>query len=176
MESYRISCDNSGRFARMCTVLSRLLFNIFLEIIIATALDKSDAGAMVNGEIFSNLKFADDIAMMAEGESDLQVTVDKIVDVSSSMGMCINAAKTEMQFLGKGNITFQIKVNGQQLQQTKNIVYFGGNLSTNDGSGKDIEQRIGLAKGMLQTLNRILTSKELKNSASKQRCEFMKHW
>ena len=142
-------------------VLSPLLFNIFLEIIIATALDESDAGAMVNGEIFSNLRFADDIAVMAEGESDLQMAVDKIVDVSSSMGMCINAAKTEIQFLGKGNITFQIKVNEQQLQQTENFVYLGGNISTNDGSGKDIERRIGLARGMLQTLNRIWTSKEL---------------
>ena len=141
--------------------MSPLLFNIFLEIIIATALDESDAGAMVNGEIFSNLRFADDIAVMAEGESDLQMAVDKIVDVSSSMGMCINAAKTEIQFLGKGNITFQIKVKEQQLQQTENFVYLGGNISTNDGSGKDIERRIGLARGMLQTLNRIWTSKEL---------------
>ena len=67
---------------------------------------------------------------------DLQMAVDKIVDVSSSMGMCINVAKTEIQFLGKGNITFQIKVNGQQLQQTENFVYLGGNISTNDGSGE----------------------------------------
>ena len=79
---------------------------------------------------------------MAEGESDLQMAVDKIVDVSSSMGMCINAAKKEIQFLEKGNITFQIKVNGQQLQQTEHVVYLGGNISTNDGSGKDIERRI----------------------------------
>ena len=67
-------------------VLSPLLFNIFVEIMITTAMDESDAGAMVNGEIYSNLRFADDIAVTAEGESDLQVAVDKIVDVSSSMG------------------------------------------------------------------------------------------
>ena len=42
-------------------------------------MDESDAGAMVNGEIFFNLRFADDIAVMAEGESDLQMAVDKIV-------------------------------------------------------------------------------------------------
>ena len=75
--------------------------------------------------------------------------------------MCINAAKTEIQFLGKGNNTFQIKVNEQQLQQTENFVYLGGNISTNDGSGKDIKRRIGLTRGMLQTMNRIWTSKEL---------------
>ena len=40
-------------------------------------------------------------------------------------------------------------------------MYLGGNISTNDGSGKDIERRIGLARGMLQALNRIWTSKEL---------------
>ena len=99
--------------------------------------------------------------MIAEGESDLQKAVDKIVDVSSSMRMRINAAKTEIQFLGKGNITIQIQVNRQQLKQTENFVYLGGNIRTNDGSGKDIERRIGLARGMLQTLNRIWTSKEL---------------
>ena len=33
-------------------------------------MNESDAGAMVNGEIFSNLRFADDFAVMAEGESE----------------------------------------------------------------------------------------------------------
>ena len=159
----RVDGELSDWFVTIVGVLQRCALSplLFLEIIIATALDESDAGAMVNGGIFSNLRFADDIAVMAEGESDLQVAVDKIVDVSSSMGMCISAAKTEIQFLGKGNIAFQIKVNEQQLQQTENFVYLGGNISTNDGSGKDIERRIGLARGMLQTLNRIWTSKEL---------------
>ena len=52
-------------------------------------------------------------------------------------------------------------LNGQQLQQIENFVYLGGIISTNDGWGKDIERRIGLARGMLQTLNRIWTFQEL---------------
>ena len=47
-------------------VLSPLLFNIFLEIIIAMALDGTDAGVVIGGELLTNLRFADDISVLAD--------------------------------------------------------------------------------------------------------------
>jgi len=142
-------------------VLSPLLFNIFLEVVLAMALDESDKGAIINGEVLSNLRFADDIALLAENAYDLQSMVDRIVEASENMGMCINAAKTEIQFLGAGDKQFQITAMGQQLQQTGNFVYLGGGINTENGSLGDIERRIGLARGVLQALNQIWSAKEL---------------
>ena len=80
------------------------------------ALDKTDKGAIINGEVLSNLRFADDIAILAENVNDLQSMVDSIVEARENMGMRINADKTEIQFLGAGDKQFQIKAMGQQLQ------------------------------------------------------------
>ena len=53
------------------SVLSPLLFCIFLEVVTARALDKEDLGVVVFGVCVNNLKFADDIGLMAESEEDL---------------------------------------------------------------------------------------------------------
>ena len=142
-------------------VLSPLLFNIFLEAIIAMALDNTDSGAGIGGELLTDLRFADDIALLAEERNGLQSSLDNIVAVSRKMGMRLNTAKTEIQYLGKGDIRFCLQADGQQLKQTDNFVYLGGNISTNEGSEGDISRRIGLARGIVQSLSKIWTSREI---------------
>jgi len=169
----RANGDLSGWFSTIVgvlqgCVLSPLLFNIFLEVVMALALDDSHAGAMVNGEIISNLRFADDIAAMAETVQELQHSIDSISKVSKRMGMRINADKTEVQFLGKGNIPFRIDVDDTQLQQTDNFVYLGGCIHTTDGPDADVSRRVGLARGIFQNLNKVWGSKEISKATKIQ--------
>jgi len=53
-------------------VLSPLLFNIFLEIVIAIALHGMGSGAVINGVLLSDLRFTDHIALLAGKETGLQ--------------------------------------------------------------------------------------------------------
>src|SRR6218665_1700626 len=76
--------------------------------------------------------------------------------------------KTECQFLGEGSKKFRLEVEGQELEQTENFVYLGGNISTQEGSDKDVERRIGLARGTWQALGKVWNSKEL-SKATKTR-------
>ena len=145
-------------------VLSPLLFNIFLEVVIALALDATEAGAVVNGVKIGDLRFADDIATLAESEPDLQCSVEKIADSSARMGMRINVEKTEVQFFGKGNRNSKIQVDGKELRQTDSFVYLGGCIHSKDGCEGDLTRRIGLARGMFQNLHKIWESKELSKS------------
>jgi hypothetical protein len=142
-------------------VLSPLLFNIFLELIMAMALDGTEEGAVIGGQTINDLRFADDIALLAKQANGLQESLTKVVQVSREMGMSINVLKTESQFLGRGNIKFQLEADGHQLEQTENFVYLGGTISTNGESEKDINRRIGLARGILQVLGKVWSSKEI---------------
>ena len=63
-------------------VLSPMLFNIFLEMVIALAGEDMEIGAVINGVRIGNLRFADDIAALAENEADLQISVGRIAEVS----------------------------------------------------------------------------------------------
>ena len=149
-------------------VLSPLLFNIFLEVVTALATGGSDRGALIGGQLIENLRFADDIAMLAEIVADLQLSVDGLVDSSRRMGMKINADKTETQFLGKGDSSFQIQIEGQTLKLSENFIYLGGNISSTNGCEGDVTRRIGLARGIFQDLNKIWVSKEISKATKIQ--------
>ena len=81
---------------------------------------------------------------------DITEDADRSRTGEPKMGMKISIQKTECQFLGEGNKKFRLEVEGQELEQTENFVYMGGNISTQEGSDKDVERRIGLAKGTWQ--------------------------
>ena len=59
-------------------ILSPQLFNILLELVITTAIEDCNICLRLNGSIVNNLRFADDIALMTESESDLQTLVDLV--------------------------------------------------------------------------------------------------
>ena len=142
-------------------ILSPLLFNIFLEVIMAMAMEDSHAGAVISGEVIGNLRFADDIAALGENEEDLQDTIKRIEKKSNKMGMRINVEKTEVQLIGKVKENLNIEVDGQQLKQTNNFVYLGGSISSNEGSETDIQRRLGITRSIFQNLNQVWISKEI---------------
>ena len=97
----------------------------------ALALDGSNEGADIGGERTRDMRFADDIALLAEQENGLQETLTGVTPVvSQKMGMKVNIQKTECQFLGEGNKKFRLEAEGEELEQTNNFVYLGGNIST----------------------------------------------
>jgi hypothetical protein len=152
-------------------VLSPLLFNIFLELIMAMALDGTEEGAVIGGQTINDLRFADDIALLAKQANGLQESLTKVVQVSREMGMSLNVLKTETKFLGRGNIKFQLEADGHQLEQAESFVYLGGTISTNGESEKDVDRRIGLARGILQVLGKVWSSKEIGKATKVQMYE-----
>ena len=67
--------------------LSPLLFNIILEMVMARAAEGiDDIRAVISGSIISNLRFADDIATLAESRVSLQdmVRTVKVADLGST--------------------------------------------------------------------------------------------
>ena len=53
-------------------ILSPLLINSILEVVMALATTEPELGALISEHIISNLRFADDIGLLAGTESDLQ--------------------------------------------------------------------------------------------------------
>jgi len=65
------------------------------------ALDGSDAGVCVNGSTMLNLRFADDISLLANSDMDLQQLVNKVDVASRRFGLTISSSKTEVQVVGR---------------------------------------------------------------------------
>ena len=73
-------------------VLSPVLVNILLEEVIALALDGNEIGATISGNLISNLRFADDICLVATSNDDPQQLIDAIHTVSSRLGLTVSSS------------------------------------------------------------------------------------
>ena len=78
-------------------VISSQLFNILLELVMVYAIRDTNVVADIQGHIINNLRFADDIALIAESEEEFQTLVVKVHHISSTFGLKINVNKTEVQ-------------------------------------------------------------------------------
>ena len=98
-------------------ILSPLLFNLFLEVIMSRSLQDVIVGAVMNGYVVNNLRFADDIAATTENQQELLLIVDNIATESARMGMKINIEKAEVQHVGLVEKEVIILIENQQLKQ-----------------------------------------------------------
>ena len=117
-------------------------------------------GAKIQGQLISNLRFADDIVILAESANDLQNLMDKVYENSSNLGLKINIAKTEVQVTGKKEKKenqIKITINGANLKRVENFIYLGGTVSQKGGCTEYIKDRIGKAPGAIQRLQPVLS-------------------
>ena len=64
------------------------LFNLYAEYIIRNAgLDEAQAGIKISGRNINNLRYADDITLMAETEEELKSLLMKVKEESEKVGL-----------------------------------------------------------------------------------------
>ena len=144
-------------------VLSPLLFNIMLEVVMAMGDQSESLGVKIAGARCSNLRFADDISLLADNQADLQTQVNLLHGSSSRFGLKISAAKTETQRISRNPVKDNINIDiaGIKLNQVEDFTYLGGVISSDGRCGHDIRKRIGLATGASSSLNIIWASKDI---------------
>ena len=66
-------------------------------------LDEPQAGIKIAGRNINNLKYADDITLMAESEEELKNLLMKVTEESEKVGLKLNIQKTKI--MASGSIT-----------------------------------------------------------------------
>lgn len=156
------------RGVRQGCIMSPTLFGRYTEDIFKTV--SSKMGIKVNGRIVNNLRYADDTALIAENENDLQHLVDIVNDIGEDLNMRINTKKTKFMVVGKdvgkdnAYKKKNIKINGAILEEIDSVVYLG-QLFTKDGKCEDeIKRRNQIARNTFSKMNGILTDQHLRMS------------
>ena len=62
-------------------------------------LDEAQAGIKIAGRNVNNLKYADDITLMAESEKELKSLLMKVKEESEKVGLKLNIQKTKIRHL-----------------------------------------------------------------------------
>jgi hypothetical protein len=143
-----------------CT-LSPDLFNLVLEAVMRLALEKQEAGLKLCGRLVNNLRFADDINLMAETTTGLQQITDQVSQQGERLGLVINSGKTKVMAIDKEEPDIKITVNGNDLEQVKEFVYLGGTITHDGRCEADIKRRIGLTYSVFNKLANIWNCRKL---------------
>ena len=117
-------------------------------------------GIKIGGKNITNVRYADDTALIADSESKLQVLVDCLVRESNMKGLNVNITKTQVMVISKSeeqqaaNITIQ----GRRLEQVDRFCYLGSILAQNGRCDEEIRTRIIIAKEAFNKVKNLVTN------------------
>ena len=115
---------------------------------------------------FSDLDFADDVALLAELLELLVPALETMASEATSLGLQLNWQKTKVQALALGSredVPSTITVLGQEVAVVEEFVYLGSFVHSSTQSSPDISRRNAITCAAMQNLD-----KQIKNHHSDQ--------
>ena len=135
-------------------MIAPTLFSIFLAAFISLAAVDQAKGVDIiyrtDGELFNivDLQYADDCAIAAHTEADLQNTLDAFSEAYKLLGLTVNVTKTKVLFQPAQPLTAtapNIDIEGTTLKNVNHFAYLGSYLSKSANIDVKIQHRIRCA-------------------------------
>ncbi|KAL8587109.1 hypothetical protein ACOMHN_026077 [Nucella lapillus] len=115
------------------------------------------AKTKVTKSLVRDLMYADDCAIIAHSEDDLQRLTDTLSAATKHFGLTISIKKTEVTFqLSKGSTANmpEIKIDGKVLNNLDSFAYLCSSLSSSNSLDKEIYNRIAKASASYGRLHK----------------------
>ena len=147
-----------GKGIRQGSILSPCLFNLCSEHIMRNAgLDESQAGIKIAERNTNNLRYVDDITVMAESEEKLKSLLMKVKDEHEKAGLKLNIQKTKI--VAPSSITSQ-HIDGEKMETVADFIFLGSRINVDGDCGHDIKRRLPLGRKAITNLYSILKSRD----------------
>ena len=112
-----------GKGVHQGCILSPCLFNFYAEYIMRNAgLEEAQAGIKIARRNINNLRYADDVTVMAESEVELKSLLMKVKEESEKVGLKINIQKTKI--MASGPIT-SWQIDGETMEIVAHFILGG---------------------------------------------------
>ena len=131
-------------------MLSPTLFNLFLEEIMSETQNNYLSSISIGGRPIWNLKFVDDIDLIAGSNEEIQELIDQLSRNATRYGMEISS-----------DIHANINLYGEHLEEVDEICYLGATITKDGTCETDIRIRLALATSAIVRLYTIWNSKQI---------------
>ena len=145
-----------GKGVCQVCILSPCLFNLYAEYIMRNAgLEEAQAGIKTARRNINNLRYTDDITLIAESEEELKSLLMKVKEESEKVGLKLNIQK--MKIMACGPIT-SWQIDGETVRD----FILGGSKITADGDcSHEIKRCLLLGRKVMINLDSILKSRAI---------------
>ena len=147
-------------------VLSVLLFNIVMEKITRTIINREE-GAKLSEHKILNTTYADDVDILAEKKQDLAQVAEPFQHAAQQVGLQINFSKTKIMSMNRNSEDEEdLYINGNLIEEVDEFKYLGATLHNKNEMRKEILTRIASANkcyfSLLPIMKKRSLSKQLK--------------
>ena len=138
--------------------MSPRLFNLYAEHITRNSgLEEAQAGIKIAGRNINNLRYADDITLMAECE-ELKSLLMKVKEESEKVGLKLNIQKTKI--MASGPIT-SWEIDGETIETVGDFMFWGSKITADGVCSHEIKRRLLLERKVMTNLDSILKSRDI---------------
>ena len=126
-----------GKGVHQVCILSPCLFNLYTEYIMRNAgLEEAQGGIKIAGRNINNLRYADDITLMAEDE-ELKSLLLKVKEESEKVGLKLNILKTDI--MASGPIT-SWEIDGETVETASDFMFLGSKITADGDRSHEIKR------------------------------------
>ena len=121
-------------------------------------LEEAQAGIKIAGRNISNLRYADDTALVAESEEVLNSLLMKVKEGSEKVGLKLNIQKTKI--MASGPIT-SWQIDGETVETVADFIFLGSKITADGVCSHVIKRHLLLRKKVMTNPDKILKSRDI---------------
>ena len=146
-----------GKGVHQGWLLSPCLFKLYAEYIMRNAkLDEAQAGIKISRRNINNLRYADDITLMAESKEELKSVLMKVKQESEKAGLKLNIQKTKI--VASGPITSG-PTDGETMETVRDFIFSVSKITADGDCSHEIKRRLLLGRKAMTNLLLLLLSR-----------------
>ena len=120
-------------------------------------LEEAQAGIKIAGRNINNLRYADDMTLMAESEEELKSLLMKVKEESEKVGLKLNIQKTKIMV--SGPIT-SWQIDGETVETVSDFIFLGSKITADGDCSHEIKRCLLLGRKVMTNLDSILKSRD----------------
>ena len=123
-----------------------------------TGLDEAQTGIKIARRNMNNLRYADDITLMAESEEELKSLLMKLKEESEKAGLKLNIQKTKI--MASDPITLW-EIDGETMETVTDFIFLGSKITADGDCSHKIKRLLLLERKAMTNVDSILKSRDI---------------
>ena len=126
--------------------------------IMRKALESTETGTKVGGQVIDNMQYADDTTLVDDTEHGMKELIKRVKDEREKAGLYLNTKTTKL--MTTDNIT-EFRSDDEHIEIVESFIFLGSQITRHGGSDSEIRRKIGLARTTMKTLTHVIKNNDV---------------